>query len=45
MIQFEKELEKFKPILDINRIEHEIKEDDIKDLSDLLKEVIDKVKE
>lgn len=40
MIQFEKELEKFKPMLDINQIEESIGNDDTKDLVDLVKEII-----
>lgn len=45
MIQFEKELEKFNPVLDINRIEDEIKNDDIKDLADIIKEIVKQQKE
>lgn len=40
VIQFEQELEKFKPVLDINRIEEEIESDDIKDLANIIKEII-----
>lgn len=37
MIQFEKELEKFKPVLEINHIEEHIANEEIKDIIDLLK--------
>lgn len=40
MIQFEKELEKFKPMLDINHIEENITLDDTKDMVDFVKEII-----
>lgn len=37
MIDFDKELEKFKPLLDINQIEQNISSEEIKDLIDLIK--------
>lgn len=37
MIDFEKELTKFQPLLDIDQIESMIEQDDIKDLIDILK--------
>lgn len=37
MIQFDKELEKFKPILEIDHIEEHIGNEEIKDMIDLLK--------
>ena len=40
MIQLEKELEKFKPFMDINEIEAHIDEEDIKDMMDLVKSII-----
>lgn len=38
MIDFMKELEKFKPILDVDHIEEKIDNDDMKDLIDILKD-------
>lgn len=37
MINFEKELEKFKPILEVNNIEDHIGNEEIKDIIDLMK--------
>ncbi|MDA3733854.1 hypothetical protein PBV87_20480 [Niameybacter massiliensis] len=37
MIQFEKELEKFKPILEVANIEENIENEEIKDIIDLIK--------
>ncbi|WP_198524939.1 hypothetical protein [Niameybacter massiliensis] len=37
MIQFEKELEKFKPILEVANIEQNIGNEEIKDIIDLIK--------
>lgn len=37
MIQFDKELEKFKPVLEVNQIEDHIANEEIKDLIDLIK--------
>ncbi len=39
MIDFDKELKGFKPILNIDYIEDEIGNDDIKDISDYLREI------
>lgn len=45
MLNFEKELEKFKPILEVDDIEEQIVTEDIRDLIDLIKdEVKDKNK-
>lgn len=38
MIDFKKELEKFKPLLDVDHIEDRIGKEDMKDLIDILKE-------
>lgn len=38
MLDFKKELDKFKPLLDVERIEERIDKDDMKDLMDILKE-------
>lgn len=40
MIKFDKELEKFKPIMDINDIEENIAIDDTKDMIDLIREIM-----
>ena len=45
MIQLEKELEKFKPFMDINEIEAHIDEEDIKDMVDLVRAIITKQEE
>lgn len=37
MIQFEKELEKFRPILEVANIEENIENEEIKDIIDLIK--------
>lgn len=37
MINFDKELEKFKPILNVNRIEEHIGQEDMTDIIDILK--------
>ena len=37
MIKFEKELEKFKPVLEVNSIEDHISNEEIKDIIDLIK--------
>lgn len=37
MIDFEKELEKFKPIMEIGHIEEQIENEEMKDLIDLIK--------
>lgn len=37
MINFDKELEKFKPILNVNRIEEHISQEDMKDIIDIFK--------
>ncbi|WP_171903731.1 hypothetical protein [Cellulosilyticum sp. I15G10I2] len=39
MIDFKKELEKFKPLLDVDHIEDRIEQDDMKDLIDILKAI------
>lgn len=40
MIDFEKELHKFKPILNIDYIEEQIANDDIKDINDYIREMM-----
>ena len=40
MLNFEKELEKFKPLLEVDRIEEQIVTEDIRDIIDLIKEGI-----
>lgn len=37
MINFDKELEKFKPILNVNRIEEHIRQEDMMDIIDIFK--------
>ncbi|ADZ83186.1 hypothetical protein QTL86_10145 [Cellulosilyticum sp. ST5] len=37
MINFEKELEKFRPILNVNRIEERISQEDMMDMIDIFK--------
>lgn len=38
MLNFEKELEKFKPLLEVDYIEEQIITEDIRDIIDLIKE-------
>jgi hypothetical protein len=45
MIEFEKELKKFKPVLEIDQIENGIQENDVQDIVDILKEVIAKMED
>lgn len=42
MLDFEKELEGFKPIAEIDDIEDEIANDDLEDMLDILKAISDK---
>lgn len=44
MIDFEEELEKFKPSLEINRAEDVIHQSDMTDVSDIIKELLDEIK-
>ena len=41
MLDFEEELKKFKPSLEIEDIESAVYQDDLSDMTDLLREVID----
>lgn len=40
MLDFEKELEKFKPSLEIDDIEDVIRQNDVSDVADFIKEVL-----
>lgn len=40
MLDFEKELEKFQPSLEIEEVEDAIRHNDISDVADLIKEVL-----
>lgn len=44
MIDFDEEIEKFKPSLEINRAEDVIHNSDLTDVSDIIKELLDEVK-
>lgn len=44
MIQFEEELKKFKPSLEVDQIEEAVYNEDLTDMADFLQEVIDKSK-
>jgi len=41
MINFEEEVSKYKPILNIDDVEHSIQTDEIKDMMDLLQYITD----
>ena len=41
MINFEEELKKFKPSLEVEDVEGAVYQDDLSDMTDLLREVID----
>ena len=41
MLDFEEELKKFKPSLEVEDIESAVYQDDLADMTDLLREVID----
>lgn len=40
MLKFEDELEKFKPVLEVNQIESQIASEDMRDVIDLIKQSI-----
>lgn len=42
MLDYEKELKKFKPSLEVEDIEEAVYQEDLSDMSDLLKQVMDK---
>ncbi|MGL4344372.1 MAG: hypothetical protein ACRCTE_04170 [Cellulosilyticaceae bacterium] len=44
MIDFEKELEKYKPVLEINNIESELTNYDLRDIVDLIKNIVNENK-
>lgn len=41
MLDFEKELERFEPSLEIEDVEEAIRKDDVSDLTDLIKEILE----
>lgn len=45
MIDFEKELEKFSPSLEINEVEDSILNSDLTDMSDILRELLNEMEE
>lgn len=44
MIDFEKELEKFKPSLEVEEAEDAIFHNDLSDVSDIIKDLVDEIK-
>ena len=44
MLDFDEELKKFKPSLEVDQIEKAVYDEDLSDLTDLLREMIDKTK-
>ncbi|MCQ2749247.1 MAG: hypothetical protein MJ246_04560 [Clostridia bacterium] len=44
MINIKQEIDKYKPILDIEDIEKDIKEDEIHDIIDLLEDILKNIK-
>lgn len=44
MLDFEKELKKFKPSLEVEDIEDAVYQEDLSDMTDLLKQVMDQKK-
>ena len=44
MLDFEEELKKFKPSLEVEDIEYEVYQEDLSDMTDLLREVMDQTK-
>lgn len=44
MINFKQEVEKYKPILEVEQIEEEIKKDEIHDIIDLLEDILKNIK-
>lgn len=45
MINFEEELEKFKPSLEISEAEEEIYNNNMTDINDIIKEILEEVKD
>lgn len=44
MLDYEEELKKFKPSLEVDDIENEVYQEDLTDMTDLLKQVMDQKK-
>ena len=44
MINFEEELKKFKPSLEVEEIEKAVYEEDLTDMTDILREMLEKAK-
>ena len=44
MLDFEEELKKFKPILEVEEIEDAVYQEDLSDVTDLLKQIMDQKK-
>lgn len=44
MLNFEEELKKFKPSLEVDEIEKAVYEEDLTDMTDILREMLDKAK-
>ena len=44
MLDYEEELKKFKPSLEVNDIENAVYQEDLTDMTDLLKQVMDQKK-
>ncbi len=44
MLDFEEELKKFQPSLEVEDVEDAVHQDDLTDMTDILKEVIDNIK-
>lgn len=44
MLNFEEELKKYKPSLEVEDIEKAVYEEDLTDMTDILREVLDKTK-
>jgi len=42
MLDFEEELRKFKPVLEVEEIEDAVYQEDLSDMSDLLRDVMEK---
>lgn len=45
MLDFEKELEKFQPSLDVEEVADVVRHNDVSDVADLIKEVLKETKE
>ena len=44
MINFKQELEKYKPMLEVEKLEEKIKNDEIHDIIDLLEDILKNIK-